>query len=296
MKDLISQAIVKARPALSKSSVQTYTSVLSSLHNKVFGRTDAGSLEDFDQDERILHFLKSKPASSRKSVLASLVVLTGNDAFKKAMSSDIATFQAEMEKQESTPKQKQSEISPEEIKNIFDKLAANAAQLYLKKHRTVSDLMEISDYVILALLSGIFIPPRRSLDYTAFKIKNIDHDVDNYLDKNELVFNTYKTSRCYGRQTVSIPPALKTILTKYFKINPTEYLLFDSKFKQLTSVVLNQRLCRIFGGRKIAVNAIRHSYLTSKYTNFSKEQKLMAEDVKKMGTSEGMLSTYVKLT
>jgi len=291
----IADAIKSARPSLSQSSVKTYTSVLTSLHKKVFGSGEI-HLKDFDQDERIIHFLKSKPASSRKSVLAALVVLTGNDVFKKAMAADCITFAADIAKQENTPKQKASEISQDEIKAIFGRLSDEATLLYNKKHRTVSDLLQISDYVILALLSGIYIPPRRALDYTAFKIKEINPAVDNYLEKNELVFNTFKTSKTYGKQTVSIPPALKAILVKYYKINPTDFLLFDSKFKPLTSVTLNQRLCRIFGNRKIAINSLRHSYLTSKYTSLSKEQKLMQADVQQMGTSASMLDTYVKLS
>ena len=35
-------------------------------------------------------------------------------------------------------------------------------------------------------MSGIYIPPRRSLDWTEFKIKNIDKAEDNYLDKINL--------------------------------------------------------------------------------------------------------------
>ena len=35
-------------------------------------------------------------------------------------------------------------------------------------------------------MSGQFIPPRKSLDWTEFKIKNVDKAEDNYLDKNEL--------------------------------------------------------------------------------------------------------------
>ena len=96
-------------------------------------------------------------------------------------------------------------------------------------------------------------------------------------------------------QTVEIPPALKAILTKYIKINPTDWLLFDSKLAPLTSVKLNQRLNKIFAGRRVAVNALRHSYLTSRYTDLSKEEALMKADMAAMGTSAGMLNTYVKL-
>jgi hypothetical protein len=71
-------------------------------------------------------------------------------------------------------------------------------------------------------MSGVFIPPRRSLDYCEFKIKNIDREKDNYLDKNKLIFNRYKTAKTYGQQSVDIPVQLRNILTKWSKLNPNE--------------------------------------------------------------------------
>ena len=278
----ISDLILKARPNLSPSSVKTYTSILSSLHRKCFG--GEMDLADFKDSKRVIEFLHTKPAAARKTVLSALVVLTGLEAYKTAMCADIQTFNTDMAKQEASPAQKAAEVSPADIK------------AYKKPHKTVSDLLAISDMVILALLGGIFIPPRRSLDYCAFKIRDINKESDNYLDKNELVFNKYKTAKTYGKQTVAIPAALKSILTKYIKLNPTEWLLFDSKMTPLTSVKMNQRLHKIFGGRRVAINALRHSYLTSKYTDLSKEQKLMNEDMSAMGSSPAVLNSYVKLS
>jgi predicted secreted protein len=83
----------------------------------------------------------------------------------------------------------------------------------------MTDLQTIQQYIILCLLGGIFIAPRRSLDYTEFKIKSINKDDDNYLDKNELVFNKYKTAKFYNEQRVAIPKELKSILTKWIKNN-----------------------------------------------------------------------------
>ena len=211
------------------------------------------------------------------------------------MASDIATFQTEMAKQEATPAQKAAEVSPQEIQAIFDRLTAESAAIYRKPHKTVSDLLVLGDMIMLALLSGIFIPPRRALDYTAFKVRHVNTKDDNFLEKSELVFNKYKTARTYGQQTVTIPAPLKAILAKYIKQNPSEWLLFDSKMTPLTSVKLNQRLNKIFAGRRVSVNALRHCYLTSKYTALSKEQKLMNADMASMGSSPGMLDTYVKL-
>jgi len=295
MSSVISDAIKLARPALSKSSVTTYSSVLGSLYKKVFNSTEV-NLKDFDESERILHFLKSKPASSRKSVLASLVVLTGNDAYRKAMSIDCDTYKEEIAKQVATPAQKAAEISPEQIHAIYAHLVGEATQLFAKKHQTVSDLLAIQDSVILALLGGEFIAPRRSLDFCAMKIKNVDTKTDNYIDKANLVFNQYKCAKTYSTQEVVMPKELQAILKKWIKINPSEWLLFDSRFQPQTSVKLNQKLNKIFNGRRISINALRHSYLTSKFTAYSKEQKEVANVMTAMGSSPAVLNNYVKLS
>jgi hypothetical protein len=291
----VAEAIKQARPTLSGSSIKTYSSVLTSLHKKVFGPGEI-HLEDFDDAKRILEFLKSKPASSRKSTLASLVVLTGNPLYKEAMSSDIETYNSEIAKQVASPAQKAAEISPAEIHHVFEKLMDEASGLYTKKHQTISDLLAIEDAVILALLGGEYIAPRRSLDYCAMKIKNVNTTTDNYINKGNLCFSVYKTAKCYGLQEVAIPKELQAILKKWIKVNPTEWLLFDSRLQPLTSVKLNQRFQKIFGGRRISVNALRHSYLSSRFTNYSKEQKEVAKTMSDMGSSPAVLNNYVKLS
>jgi hypothetical protein len=253
-------------------------------------------LKDFDDAKHIIEFLKNKPASSRKSTLAALVVLTGNPLYKEAMSQDITTYNTEIAKQVATPAQKASEISPAEIHDIYAKLVDEASHLYTKKHQTISDLLAIQDAVILALLGGEYIAPRRSLDYCAMKIKNVNTTTDNYIDKGNLCFVQYKTARCYGLQEVAMPKELQAILKKWCKLNPTEWLLFDSRLQPLTSVKLNQRFQKIFGGRRISVNALRHSYLSSRFTNYSKEQRVLEKTMSDMGSSPAVLNNYVKLS
>jgi len=253
------------------------------------------NLKDFQNTKKILEFLHTKPAASRKAVLSALVVLTQLDAFKQAMAEDIGTFNKDMAEQKNSQKQIDALVTPAEIKTVYDRLVVEADACYKKKTKTVSDLLCISDMVILALLGGMFIPPRRALDYCAFKIKEIDPKTCNYLDKSTMYFSVFKTAKTYGTQTVTIPPALKAILTKYIKINSTDWLFFDSKLEPLNSVKLNQKLCKIFNGRRVAINSLRHCYLTNKYTDFSKEEKEMEHDLQQMGSSKNMLNTYVKL-
>ena len=75
---------------------------------------------------------------------------------------------------------------------------------------------------------------RRAKDYGIdFKIKNIDKNSQNFLEKSKMVFHEYKTKNTYGKQTLNIPKALLRLVKKWIAINPTDYLLFDSLFQPL---------------------------------------------------------------
>jgi len=155
------------------------------------------------------------------------------------------------------------------------------------------DFVKMQEYIILALLSGLYIPPRRALDYTAFKIKNIDKEHDNYFDKNKLVFNKYKTSDKKGQQVVEVPKELASILKKWISVNPTDYLLFDRNSNTMSSVKLNQKLERMFG-KKVGINTLRHSYLTDKYGELIDAKKEMEKDFKEMGSSKLQENVYIQ--
>jgi predicted adenine nucleotide alpha hydrolase (AANH) superfamily ATPase len=90
-----------------------------------------------------------------------------------------------------------------------------------------------------------------------------------------------------------MPLLLKRLLQKWITINPTDYLFFDSNMNPLSSVKITQRLNKIFG-KKASINALRHSYLTSKYGDMIKQNNSLAEDMKEMGSSMNMATTYIK--
>lgn len=281
-----------ARPSLSDSSITTYNSLLCSLYKRVFD-DDELDVNKFDETKKVLDFMKDLPPNRRKTVLSALVVISNKPEYRTVMLSDVNEYNKEMSTQQKTETQEKAWLSDDDINNAFSKLKDNANTIYKKKTYTTRDLQDLQDYIIMCLLSGIFIPPRRSLDYTEFKIKNIDKDTDNYLDKNELAFNSYKTSRFYGLQKLEIPKELKTILTKWIKCNPTDYLLFDINNNKLTSVKLNQRLNKIFG-KASSVNALRHSYLTSKYGDTIKTTNALKNDMSNMGSSLAQARVYIK--
>ena len=291
----ISKTLSELRPTLSAGSLKTYTSLLNSVHKNVF-KTKEMVKNDFDDYTKILEYLKELKPNQRKTILSALVVISDKQKYREAMLEDIKSISSEAKKMEKSPAQEAGWVEPTELDEVFAHAKSTATALYKKSKLTMSDLQDIQNYIILSLMSGRYIPPRRSLDWTEFKIKNIDKAEDNYLDKNEFVFNRYKTAKFYNEQRVSCPKELLSILKKWIKINDdnTEYLLFDINFGKLTSVKLNQRFEKIFG-KKCSVNILRHVYLTNKFGDEIERSKKMNDVAEDMATSSAqVIGTYIK--
>jgi hypothetical protein len=288
----LNEYIKQKRPTLGASSIVTYSSVLRSLYFRVFKSKDI-DVTKYDDTTAILTALKDVPPNKRKTTLSALVIITGNPIYRDQMMDDIKQYNKDIATQEKSPSQEANWITMNEVKTVFDALTKQANLLYKKANLSVKDLQDIQSMIIVALLGGMFIAPRRSLDYCNFKIKEIDPAM-NYLDKKQMCFHSYKTAKVYGKQCIDVPPPLLKILKKWISINKTDFLLFDTTGKKLTPVKLNQRLNKIFDGRKISVNALRHGYLTDKYGDMIQKNKEIDETMTDMGSSKSMLNTYLK--
>jgi len=289
----IKEYISKKRPTLSASSITTYASILKNLYKRVFGDSVV-NLDQFEKTEPVLKYLADMPPNRRKTILSSLVIITDKKPYRDLMASDVRDYNKDISKQEKTPQQEASWVETSDVKAVFDDLKRNAELVMKKKNITTSDLQQIQNFIIMAVLGSVYIKPRRSKDFVDFKIRNVDKEKDNYMDKNKFVFNSYKTAKTYGRQEVDIPVQLRNIIMKWAKINPTDYLLFDANMNKLSSVKLNQRLNRIFDGKKVGVNQLRHTYLTDKFGDTIKQKNDIDETMEDMGSSSSMLNTYVK--
>lgn len=291
--NIIIQQIKEERPNISQSSLKTYESIIRNLYKKVFD-DDTYNLSKFKtKSNQVLEYLKNMPSNKRKTILSALVVITDDKEYRELMLDDIKEYNKEEAKQTKTENQKENWVSQDELTNLYDDLKKTANILYKKPKLSPTDYQDIQNFIIISLFNGEYIPPRRAKDYTNFKIKNIDKQTDNYINKNELIFNSYKTAKTYGQQSVTMPKELKSILNKWLKINPTEYLLFDITNKPLSNVKLNQRLNKIFG-KKAGVNQMRKTYLSDKYKDLIGIQKDLEKDFKDMGSSTLQQNIYIK--
>jgi len=295
-KSNLKEILMKNRPALSTNSLNAYSSNLKNLFLKN-NKDKEFNLEWFSNENNILESLKDLEPARRKTYLASVIVLI-NDPEKtkqlqEQMMKDSQKWHEDNKEQIKSIEQEENWITQDEIKVIFNTYLKNARYIWNKKNKDSNDLELLNKLVLLALMSGIFIPVRRSLDYSEFKIKNIDPEKDNYLNKKtkSLVFNVYKTSKIYKKQEIIIPNKLYNILVKWIKINPTEYLLFDKNLKKMNSVKIRNLFNEIFG-KNTSTNILRHSYISSKYKADLKE---LLKDAEQMGTSATTLQTqYIK--
>jgi len=286
--------IKSKREGLADSSITTYASILKSLYKKIFG-DEKMDFEKFMEHKIILDSLKDMPPNKRKTILSALFIITEIPQYRSLMMEDSNAYAKEIAQNKKTDTQEENWVEPAEIDAVLNKLEKDASTIYKKATKTPQDLQDIQNYIIMALLSGKYIPTRRSKDFTDFKIKNATEE-DNYIDtKNKnLVFNSYKTAKTYGRQTLTLPVKLKNILNKWIAINPTDFLLFDVNMNPLTNVKLNQRINKIFDGKKVSTNNLRHTNITEALGEHKATKKKAEKLMTDMGSSFNMVDTYYK--
>jgi len=290
----LTEFIHSKRPTLSAGSLKTYHSTISNLFKTLYpGETlSASTIKELNDAPKVIKWLKdNKTEASRKPVLSALSVIFDNDAFRGQMLVDANVLKKDLDKQEMSETTEDNWVTQKEIAQKLTELKKLADAEYKSAQ---PDLQQIQLYIILVLLGSKYIQPRRAKDYTDFKIRNVT-DTDNYIDKGEMVFNSFKTAKTAGQQRIEIPKTLKTILNKWIKKNPTEYLLFDINGQQLSSPQLNQRLNKIFGSTSgKSVNMMRHSFLTEKYGDGIQKKKDLVNDMKAMGSSITEAKFYIE--
>lgn len=293
--------IKENRPKLSEPSLRSYSSIIHSLYRKL-NKQMTGNTQDItsffeNNSKQVLEQLKDLPPNRRKTILAALVVLCIGkacvDDYRNVMLEDSESYNQEQRLQKKSKTQSENWISQNEVLEVHKNLERKVSKLWNKSLLSKVEYNLLQDYVILSLY--VLIPPRRLLDYIAFKIRNINKESDNYMENRKFIFNKFKTAKTYKQQEVNIPMKLKTIISKWSDKNPDkEYLLMDDN-KTFSQPKLTMTLNKIFGGRKISVNQLRHTFISDNVLkNMPSLSKLdsIAED---MGHSLKEQMLYKKL-
>jgi len=142
MSSSIREALKTARPALSDSSLNTYTSILSTLHKAVFGSTI--DVSNFKKVDAIVDYVKDIPPNKIKTTLSALVVLTDDKKFRDIMLDKIQDYTKTINGQEKTDKQSDAWITKSDIDNKMVELKRTATYLYKKDKLNIDDLQKYS--------------------------------------------------------------------------------------------------------------------------------------------------------
>jgi hypothetical protein len=139
----------------------------------------------------------------------------------------------------------------------------------------------------------VYGPPRRS-EFANIRIKNIDTNLDNYIYKNKIIFNKYKTAKKYGRQEYVIAKDIMPFVRQYLKLNKTEFL-FPKRDGEasMSNVDYNRLLQKVFG-KSISVDELRSIYLSDKYKNVPSVEEMEATATAMGHSIQTGLTDYVK--
>ena len=207
--------------------------------------------------------------------------------------------------EELTETQKKNWIEWDEVVKVWETLNNEALKYFKKRTLTEKQYNLLLTFVILSLY--VKIPPRRNQEWQCMFIKNIltsnDTNEKNYLlwEKQQLIFNKYKTSKTHKQQIYNIPEELKQCLILYLKHHPivkgkitnktnTHLLVYYDK-EPLTQVNAITRILNKLFKKNIGSSLLRHIFLTDKYGDENKERE---EISKAMGHTERTQHEYIK--
>lgn len=306
MADAALEAILKKnRPNLSQGSIRTYKSIIKNVYMRIMedeakARPKAEELSQFycKNAEKVLEYMKDFHFAKRKTLLAALVVFCGSDTpsgtmYRDQMIKDADSYNADQRTQRKSQKQEDNWVSQEYVLDKLKFLEKHYRKMLTSdKELSMFELQGLMNYIILAVYT--MIPPRRLKDYTEFRLRGIDKTADNYMEGNKFVFNTYKTAKQYGRQVVKIPQKLRILIQRWANRHPYETLLFNEKGEEMTPSRLTMKLNRIFDGKKISVNMLRHIFISDEVLKNVPALEKLDQISKDMGHSTDQQLLYKK--
>jgi hypothetical protein len=296
----IQETLLANRPNLSAGSLRTYASILTNIAKQT--KLTLTTPDDYiTHYKEILASMETQPSKSRKTRLSALVVFCEHspnskeavDAFRTLMMSDMKAVNEENDEQKLSPRQVEGNMSLEEVTKMYKALEKEVAPLWKKDELDKKEHQRLQLYVLLSCL--LLIPPRRSLDYTDFKLRN-PTDTSNYMimekRKPFFVFNVYKTAKKHGQQKIAIPPTLKSIITRWTALSPYDYLLTNLSGNKINSTTIVTMLHSFFG-KPLSTSMLRHIFLTDKYKDVP-SLKDIKQTANGMAHSPMMALQYVK--
>jgi len=272
---------------LTYKTEKIYNSVLNRLY-KDLGINQPLNKEYFIYNQKaILKKINEYNINSAKTIISAIISLLDDTIKEKAIYRDklmdlINKIKIFNDKNIKTNKQMMNDINNTEIKYIYDYLYKKYKILNLNDKLTDNDFNIFQNFILFCLISGIYIEPRRLLDYT--NLRYINNNEDNIYINGQFIFRKYKTNKTYGQQNIDIPVKLNNILKKYVNYrlnydNKTDYFFINSNKNKLSESSMNQLINKIYNDIidtdiKPGINGFRHLYISNLYKDLQPLEKI----------------------
>ena len=282
LKEQLKNILLNNRPNLSDGTIKTYLSVLCTLINRLSNKQDINIMND---TENILKYVDIfKKDQSKKTILSALFVLTNNEVYKNEMQKYSKIVNDNYKEKLTNPERLKNKPTKAQLENIYSD--------YKKKLDVNPTVENYVNYFIVAVTSGVLMPPRRCLDYSELKIRNYNKLIDNCVLQKQFLFNQFKTAKYTKPEDrfIDIPLELKKYIKKWKKINSSDFFLIKKNGEKFSSSALTKSLNKIYGPH-IGIDVLRSVYLQQS-KNVIDALDALKETTKNMGTSVQSASNF----
>lgn len=285
----IINAIQIHKPENSLSTTNQHARTILALYQKLWPTEttfNESLITNASTDELLSAISPNSGVDNRKRYACALVIFTRRPELSDIITQANVAYHERINAHISTESEIKNRLTPDDIQIIDDRL-------YDDYFFNRGDYDAIKRYTLWCLVSGKFIPPRRSLDWIALKVRHVDKDVDNYLDNenNMLIFQQYKTKKIYGTDFVKCPTILADLIMECAMYNESDYLFFNKDGDRLA----NSSFCKLVNKLSDSVvghgtNQYRKAFLQRNFGNIMD----LNETMRKMGSSSANANSYIK--
>jgi hypothetical protein len=283
----IENNIIKSRPNITQSTLQTYLVSLKKIKEKIAGNSTLNNTKFLHEYDKIIDLLNQSKITTQKNKITAIIVALSSD--KKLDKELIKNYQTKLTalnkeymefltKQEKTDTQSRNWIDYDDLIGVYNELLRDVKKdnLFSKKELTDKEFILVQELILLK--THIDYPLRN--DFADMKIitaedcKNLkEDDNNNYLcidnDNMKFILNDFKNRKRLGKKEIEVNKNLNKLIKKWIKINKSGYFLVKKNRKTpLTSNQITKTFNRLFlrkTGKLISTSMIRHiiiSHLT----------------------------------
>ena len=324
------QKIKKKRPEITESSINVYITALRMLYSQYVDGDEAKLskqlktkfLHDFDGIKKLLETCRT-PNTCKTRLTAILVALDSEtknrdqkliDKYQAYLKDIMVGVNKQIESQELTRTESNNWIDFNDVKEVTNKILEkiNKNGLWKKSKLSKSEYGLVQKYVLLRFYLAY--PMRNNVADTKVvslaEYKGLDDDERkgaNWLirEGKKYIFklNKFKNVKRIGVKSYDINPDISKLLTKWFRINDSQYMFTLNDGRTPLSAngvtkIMNSIFSEFADGKKISTSMLRHIQISDdlKDEPTLAEKKVKAEKTEqKYQHSSSMNQTYRRI-